>query len=97
MPQTGLGNQIGGVTGQLIVVNLPTHNHAAVDVGDHVQTEELTTDQTGQVGDSPTPALVRATDHQCTWLGYDARGLCATPAVDLSTLVQHPVEGRLAG
>src|SRR5690625_2180426 len=58
VPETGLFDQGGCMTGQLLVVHFPTADIAAIDVQDPVQAQELATHSDRKIGDVPGPGLI---------------------------------------
>ena len=93
----GLLDQVAGVDGALVLVYLPAHDLAAIQVHDHVQEEEPSPHRRRQPGDIPTPDSVG-----CGRTVRDRRlgnrGLASPPTMVLLILVpQDAIEGRLRG
>ena len=75
--------------------NIPGHHFAAPDIDHQVEVEPDPAHGGGEIGDVPTPELVRS-DSPEPWNG--SRFLwwpCSTAAVHLAVGVEHPVEAAL--
>src|SRR5690625_2087759 len=92
VPETGLFDQGGRMTGQLFVVHFPTADLAAIDVQDHVQAQELATHSDRQIGDVPGPGMIGPGGGNRQGLAYCARPLSPAAPVYLVVLAQDAIE-----
>ena len=75
--------------------NVPGHHFAAPNVDHEVEIQPDSSNGGGQVGDVPTPHLIRTC---CTQPRYWTRLLwwpCSTAPVDLSVGMKHPIKAAL--
>src|SRR5690625_1053728 len=80
VPETGLFDQGGCMTGQLLVMHFPTADLAAIDLQDNVQAQELATHSDRKIGDVPGPGLIGPGGGNRQRLAYCARPL--SPAAE---------------